>query len=525
MQSSCIRHTDLPHTSKLFADFVYHFDRASPYYAGNPMDSGSYAASAAEIQYPEERRAQLVSALREQNGDNPALDLLANPGTLAVVTGQQVGLFSGPAYTIYKALTAAKLAARLTERGIPAVPVFWLATEDHDLEEINHCWIFNRDHQPVRAEVSGSNPTHQPVGEIRIAEPPTGELRESLQGFPFGDEVTAMVEQAYVPGETLGAGFAALLKRVLSRYGLLYVDPMRASVRKMAAPLIRQVLATAPDLMKLLLERNRELVDRGYHAQVHLENRTSLVFLLEEGRRLTLHRQNGDYVTNGRRFSTNELADRAEQLSPNALLRPVVQDYILPTVADVGGPGELAYLAQTEVIYRSLLGRMPVAMPRAGFTLLDARSAKLMRRYELSLQDFFGGEGCLCGQVSRKLVPPSLSAAFEETKSAATRQLGKLEAQLVSFDRSLASAFDKSRRKILYQLSKIEQKTGREAFRREERASRDTAYLCDLVYPQKHLQERFYSILPFLARHGVDLVGRLYDNVHLDCPDHLLVVA
>jgi bacillithiol biosynthesis cysteine-adding enzyme BshC len=525
MESSCVHHTVLPHTSKLFADFVYHFDAVKRYYSGSPADPESYAAAASALRFPDQRRAQLISALGEQNAGNPALDVLAEPGAVAVVTGQQVGLFSGPAYTIYKAVTAAKLARRLTERGIPAAPVFWLATEDHDFEEINHCWVFNRENQPVRMEVPGTNPTHQPVGEISIAEPPVGALRETLREFPFADEVMALVEEAYAPGASFGASFAALLKRLLPQCGLLYMDPMHASVRAMAAPLLREALAAAPDLTRMLLDRNRELGEGGYHAQVHVEDHTSLVFLLENGRRLTLHRHNGEYAVNGRKFSTAELAERADQLSPNALLRPVVQDYILPTVAYVGGPAELAYLAQSEVIYRALLGRMPVAVPRAGFTLLDARSAKLMRRYDLKIQDFFRGEGCLCGQLALKLIPPGVSGTFGETKLQVTDRLDELEAALLSFDQTLAAAFDKSRRKIMHQLAKIEQKTGREAFRREERAAQDAASLCGLVYPQKHLQERFYSILPFLARHGIDLPARLYDQVHPDCPDHMLVVV
>src|ERR1700704_927171 len=128
MECTCIRHTELPHTTKLFADFVYHFDRVRSYYSYPPFDPAAYAAAASQIDFPDDRRGALVSALRVQNGDSELLTKLAQPGTVAVVTGQQVGLFSGPAYTIYKAIAAAHVARQLTARGIPAVPVFWLAT-------------------------------------------------------------------------------------------------------------------------------------------------------------------------------------------------------------------------------------------------------------------------------------------------------------------------------------------------------------------------------------------------------------
>src|SRR5580700_6670679 len=132
MEPACIRHTDLPGTSKLFADFSYHFDRAARFYRHNPHDPASLGAAAREVSYPEPRRAALTAALKAQNGDSEALRRFRQPGTLAVLTGQQVGLFCGPAYTIYKALTAARLARDLSAQGVSAVPIFWLASEDHD---------------------------------------------------------------------------------------------------------------------------------------------------------------------------------------------------------------------------------------------------------------------------------------------------------------------------------------------------------------------------------------------------------
>src|SRR6266513_2748580 len=172
MECTCVRQTELPHTSKLFADLVYHPDRVKSFYPFSPHDAESFAAAARQIQLAPERRAALVHALREQNGPSASLDLLAKPGAVAVVTGQQVGLFSGPAYTVYKALTAAKLARDLMARGIPAVPIFWLATEDHDFAEINHAWVFDRQHRPVKLEVNSAVASNQPVGEVRLTSIP-----------------------------------------------------------------------------------------------------------------------------------------------------------------------------------------------------------------------------------------------------------------------------------------------------------------------------------------------------------------
>jgi bacillithiol synthase len=525
METACLRHTEIPHTSRLFSDFQYHFDRVSRFYAHNPFDASSYSTVAQEMAFPAERRAQLVAALRAKNGNVPALDVLARPETVAVVTGQQVGLFSGPAYTIYKALTAARLASELTTRGIPAVPIFWLATEDHDFAEVNHTYVFDKEHRPIRLSVNGGAGSERPVGTIPIAAPPVEQMLETLKTFPHAEEVTDLLRQTYRPGVTFGAGFQALLERLLAKFGLLFIDPLDEAVRHLAAPLLREALQSSENLNAKLLQRNQELDAAGYHAQVHVEQKTSLVFLLDGDRRIALRRQNGDYLSKDRRYSVDDLMQAADHLSPNALLRPVVQDYILPTVAYVGGPAELAYMAQSQVLYEDLLGRMPVMLARNGFTLLDARTGKLMDRYKLTVPTFFHGEDGVREQIAKTLIPESLALKFEQSRASLTKLLDELRASLTGFDATLAAAADKSRAKILYQLAKLESKTARETLHRNQRAAADASYTSGLIYPEKHPQERLYSILPFIAQHGPGLVDTLYENIHLDCPDHKVLVV
>ncbi len=522
MECSCVRQTDLPHTTRLFADLVYHPDRLKPYYFLPERRLESYAEAASAIHMDKAHRAALVDALAPLNPASQALERLAQPGTVAVVTGQQVGLFSGPSYTVYKALTAVRLAAELSGRGIPAVPVFWLATEDHDFDEVSHCWAFDASNTTVKLGMRRTA-QDQPVGEVALNTPPVAELREALRELPFGEEVAGMVEAAYPHGAVMGSAFAALLRELLRGFDLVLIDPMAPRVRELAAPALRSALGSAPELTASLLARNAELAAAGYHAQVHVEETTSLVFLLENGRRLTLRRNGEDYVSNGRRFTAADLAERAASLSPNALLRPVVQDSMLPTVTYVGGPAELAYLAQSEVIYRRVLGRMPVPYPRAGFTILDQRSAKLMERYQLCLTDFFHGEEHVRERIAARLVPPALAGELASTRTTVEGAVAHLHGELEKFDPTLAAALERSRKKILYQLGKMDSKIGREMLGRDERAARDAAYVYSLIYPGRHLQERLYSILPFLARHGLDLPERLYQAVRLDCPDHQLV--
>src|SRR5215472_2733416 len=414
MHCTCVRQSDLPNTSRLFADVLYHPDRTAAFYEHPVRDLESFRSSARAIEMPAERRAALISALQVQNPASPALERLARPGTVAVVTGQQVGLFSGPCYTIYKVLHAVKLAAWLTENGVEAVPMFWLATEDHDFAEVNHAWVFNAENHPQKLEMRRSA-SEQPVGDIPLVSPPLAELRAALEGLPFAEDVVSLVEQTYRSGNTMGQAFSELLRRLLAGFDILYVDPMLPAFRELAAPAMRAAVDAAGELTARVLERNRDLGDAGYHAQVHVEDHTSFVFLLEGGKRLGLRRAGRDYVQNSRRFTSQELMDRAASLSPNAILRPVIQDSMLPTVAYIGGPAEVAYLGQSEAIYRLLLGRMPVALPRAGFTILDNRSAKLMECNRLSLGDFFHGESSLKERIASRLVPPALAGEMRET--------------------------------------------------------------------------------------------------------------
>jgi bacillithiol biosynthesis cysteine-adding enzyme BshC len=525
MEAACIRQTLLPRASRLFEDYSYHFDEVARFYRHDPHDATSFHRAAAELSsYPEERRARLIEALRPLNPDSRALETLAKPGALAVVTGQQVGLFTGPAYTIYKALTAVRIAQRLCDEGLPAAPVFWLATEDHDFAEVNHAWIFGPEHEPVRLQARAAAEDHRPVGSLELADIPIDTLRSLLDGFPFGGEVADAAAQAYAAGAPMGGAFRALLKRVLAPFDLVYVDPLVPAFRAVGAPLLRAAVERSADLKRRVLERNRQLESAGYHAQVHIEPGTSFFFLLEGGRRLTLRVRNGGWESAETVYSTAELMNMAERLSPNALLRPVFQDFALPTVTYVGGPAELAYLAQAEPIYSELLGRMPVAVHRASFTLLDYRAAKLMERYALSWPLIFDGEEGIASAISRRLVPESIGHAFQRASTAVHSALEELSRELEAFDPTLKAALARSRSKIAYQFSKIEAKTAREALRRNDRAMRETKFLAGLLYPQKHLQERLYTILPFVAKHGFDLVSRLYDNVRLDCPDHQTMV-
>jgi uncharacterized protein YllA (UPF0747 family) len=295
-----------------------------------------------------------------------------------------------------------------------------------------------------------------------------------------------------------------LAQRLLARWPILFLDPLAPAIRSIGSSLLLMAVAQAPELNAALLERNAELAAAGYHSQVHVEAGSSLLFSLEGGKRTPW---TGEPV-------------RTADLSPNALLRPVLQDYLLPTVAYFGGPAELAYFAQSQVLYQRLLGRMPVMLHRAGFTLLDDRTAKILSRYGLTVTDALIHETGLRERLAAKLIPPGVTEKVAGLRTNLSQQVETLFAEVRALDPTLEKVLARGRDKMLHQLAKMERKTAGQALRRDEQAQRQAQYLHHSLYPHRHLQERFYSILPFLAQHGPDLIERIYEHVEVGCPDH-----
>jgi len=526
MMPSCVLAASaLPGVSALYSDFVCRFERVARFYPYDPRDPSALKRRLSLLDYPEQRRWRLVEALRKQNGDSPALQMLARPGTTVVVTGQQVGLFGGPAYSFYKALSAIRLAEHLSEQGTPAVAVFWMATEDHQWGEINHCWVLSETGVPLRLEILRQDEEPQPAGQQTVPHEALEQLRSALRGWPFSEAACDTVAQAYAPGRTLGAAFASLLRNLLGDRGLLCLDPLEPEIRQAMAPLLAEAIERERELAQAVLARGQELIEAGYQRQVRFEPGSSLFFMLVDNRRLPLRRNGDHYLCAGRRYSPAQLAASPTSLSPAALLRPVVQDWLLPVVASVLGPAEIAYWAQARPLYQGLGVSEPVILPRASWTLLDARTARLMERYGVKFSDFFGGEQALRERIAARLTPPALAAAIERSRQQIAQLLDEMGVGVSAFDASLARAFLKSRSKIMYQVGKIERKVAREALRRDERAAADARWMCNLIYPQRRLQERFYSLVSFLAWRGPELIDKLYAQTLPACLDHRLLIV
>ncbi len=532
MENVCIPHTQIPGSSRIFLDLLYHYERVRDLYPHQPNLDGIEAAAEA-IDYPGERRERVVAALRRQNADaGPAvaanLDRLARRETVVVATGQQVGLLGGPCFAAYKALAAIKYAAELSNRGTPAVPVFWLATEDHDIDEVSHVELLDRDSRRVEIQAATDVRPGAPAGDAKVREVDFEKLRTALSGMDFSSEVQTLVEETYGGAPRFGEAFAALWRRLFAKRGLILLDPMDEELRATAAPLLQQALEAREPIAAELAERARVLQQRGYHVQVAAPADGVMLFRFEDGRRTPLRLEDAGYKAGRRAYARDELQrlleSEPESFSPNALLRPVVQDYLLPTAGLLGGPAELAYWAQSAVLYERLLGRAPAMLHRASFTLLGQRVVKLLDKYELSVTDCLTHEAELRKRLGARLTPAGLTDQLERQGAAVGRALEQMRGSLKEFDPTLAEALERSRRKIRYQFEKIRDKTGREMLRRDARASGDAECLAAWLYPHRGQQERRYSILSFQARYGERLFDEIYEAIRPECANHQALV-
>jgi bacillithiol synthase len=539
MESHCLAFREVPRTTKLFSTFIEDFPRAARYYAHPPTEAGVLAA-ACEIRLGPETRRAVVEVLREQNqrferglvleeATARNLGRLAG-GAVAIVTGQQVGLFSGPAYSFYKAVSALRWAEEITRRGVDAVPIFWLATEDHDLAEVNHSdWNTRAGlahyELPERKEDAGKR-----VGEVALGDGVKAlvdKAAESLEGG-LAEEVAGALRESYTPGDPYGSAFGKLMARLLAGRGIILIDPLDARLHRLAAGVYRRALDEADSLRDALLARSKELDRTGFHAQVKVTRETTLLFYNLNGQRQPLRRHNGNFTAGKASFTPDELRaaiDKSpESFTANVLLRPVIQDTILPTAAYIGGPAEIAYMAQAQVAYQALLGRMPAILPRAAFTLVEPAIARLLTKYGLDVRDVIRGRQHLRGKMEQKSLPRALARRFEADDKALRKVLKAYRKPLGRLDRTLLGALDAAERKILHQFLKLKRKAGRAENFRTGVLDRHERLLVDALYPHSDLQERTLSALPFIASNGSELLDTLSRNMNLASPQHHILL-
>jgi bacillithiol biosynthesis cysteine-adding enzyme BshC len=536
VKTQCLPFSQVPHTSRLFLDYLSYNPTVRDFYPRSPLFPEWVKEEAGRVGYDDARRQTVCNTLENQNrnfGAGPKtfanIERLRR-GALAAVTGQQVGLFGGPLFSIFKALTAVKLAEQATAAGVDCVPIFWLATEDHDLAEVNHVALISEAGVPERLAIDSHGPQDAPVGTITLGAEVTPVV-ERAAALLEDTNIATWLRESYRPGETMGSAFARLMASLFADWGVILLDQADPVFHELAKPILRQAVERSAELDDALLVRGKALEAAGYHQQVKVTSATTLLFEIKNGVRTVVRRKSngtkGEFAVGEERCSSQELLDRIERdagnFSPNVLLRPVVQDYLLPTLAYTGGAAEVAYFAQAAVVYEKLLGRVTPILPRFSATLVEAKAQRLLDRYRVTLPDLFQGPEKLRETLAARTLPSDLQGRFAEAKAALERSLGSIRESLARLDPTLVDAASNAEEKMKYQLAQLEARAARAEVQRNEVITRHSDSLSSALYPNKTLQEREIAGVSFVARYGPELLQNLYETIHTDCHDHQVV--
>jgi bacillithiol biosynthesis cysteine-adding enzyme BshC len=527
-EAECIPFSSIPHTTPLFLDYLHHFDKVSRFYARSPLSTDWYADQLKRMDYPRERREAVAAVLERQNREFGAgkktLDNIQRlrDGAPVIVTGQQVTLFGGPAFCILKALTAILQAEKAG-----AVPVFWLATEDHDVAEVSSVNFPGAD-QLQGFSVNVPHTEGAPVGSIIFGDEIAAVVQQ-VQALFGNSETLDVLAASYRSGDTFGTAFAKFYSQLFADFGIVLLNPLDPELHRMARPIYRQALTQWKQINDALLDRNRELETAGYHAQVKVTPSHTLCFYFQDGVRAPIRHNTEGFWIGERQLALNddELVAEAERcpekFSANVLLRPIMQDYLLPTLCYVGGPSEIAYFAQVAVVYEQLLGRVTPVIPRISATLVEPRQAKLLDRYQLTLQDVFNGPEKLVELLAGKVLPASTLKSFDEAAEHLERALELVQEPLKKLDPTLLDAAQNAGSKMRHQLQGLRDKAARAEARKNTETQHHAEELSTLLYPNKDLQERQIGGTYFLLKYGTAVLETLRASVKMSCPDHQIV--
>lgn len=530
MKASCLPFSSIPHTNPLFLDFLHHFDRVREFYERPPAFADWWKDELQQIRYPQARRQRVAAVLERQNrGFGASARTLENiqrlkNGAATIVTGQQVALFGGPMFVVLKALTAVLLAEKAG-----AVPVFWLATEDHDLAEVNRVHLPASDHLATFTTTTLAHKEGAPVGDIAFNDQIQALFKQLEEQFG-SSELLSILQESYRPGETFGSAFGKFYARVFADCGIVLLDPYDAEFHRITAPLYRDALLKAGEINQALAQRQQQLESAGYDAQVKVTPSHTLCFYLQQGARTPIRQassaQDG-FMIGDQSVSDEELIAQAEQhperFSANVLLRPVVQDYLLPTLCFIGGPAEVAYFSQVEVVYRNLVGRVTPVLPRISATLIEPRQAKLLQRHQMTLLEALQGPEKLREYVAARALPESIMKSFDLAAERLDQAIFLIQRPLEKLDPTLSDAAENAGSKMRYQIQSLREKAARAEARKNTEVQRQAAELSTLLYPNKNLQEREVGSAYFLLKYGAGLIQQLREKLNVGCVEHQMV--
>jgi len=527
-----------PWIRPLVADYAFEYAKVGDFFAGDPRDAHAWREAIARTRAHARSRdtiADIVQAQQRRRGAPAeavaATARLRDPQTVAIVTGQQAGLFGGPLFTLLKALTALELAGRVhREHGVPTVAVFWIDAEDHDWDEVKSCGVL--DASFAHRTIAIGNPPGaevEPVARVRLDESIAAALADLTATLPQTEFTASMLETlraAYDPGIGMADAFGTWMESVLGPRGLVVYDSADPAAKPLAAAVFAREIERAGDTARAAAETGAAMEAHGYTAQVTPQPDTLALFHLNGGRQPI--RIQGDAFQVGERVeSKGALLERVRQapseFSPNVLLRPIVQDTLFPTICYVAGPNELAYLGQLRGIYNAFGVPMPLMYQRATATLLDSNAARFLVRHDVSLEQLHAQDEAVLNQLLASQLPPGVDAAMQDVDALLRERMEQLAASVTEIDATLDGAARSALGRMQDDLKKLHGKIIQAAKRKDDTLRRQFHHVQAQAFPGGHPQERTVGFVFFLNKYGPALVDRLLEELPADMGVHWVI--
>jgi bacillithiol biosynthesis cysteine-adding enzyme BshC len=489
----------------------------------------------------------LTEIIKQQNvsfGGNEAtaanIELLDKENTFAVVTGQQLGLFTGNLYTIYKTITAIKLAKDLSIRfpNYNFVPVFWLESEDHDFEEANHVNVINKHNELVKAgykmpvtaeEEEEFRKDTRPVGRRKLEEEIENIkalLKESLIHTDFTEKIFEYITNIYTPSNDFKHSFAQMMNRIFIGNGVIFLDPDDREIKKLLTPIFEKELNTSPRLCESIINVSAE-IEMSYDLQV--KPKVINLYFIHNGNRYLLEpREEKRFALRNskRRFEQEELLnilfENPEYFSPNVVLRPICQDYLLPTIAYIGGPSEISYFSQLKPAYKHYDLIMPVIFPRASVSVVEGKIKKFFTGFNVDFDDIFHHKR-LMNKVIHKLSEVKVDEEFSKIEDELTRIYYDLKQITGKIDKTLNNTVEGLKDKAVSSLQIFKDKLLNAQSVKNEITTAQIDKVLNNLYPNNTLQERFINILYFLNKYDESFINRLINEIDIHCYNHQVI--
>jgi bacillithiol synthase len=531
----------LPSTPRLYADFWNAKTAIRSMVPRHFREPAALAEQAALVDARTYDRRLLCEVLLEQNerlGAGAAvrdgLARLLNASSLVAIGGQQAGLFGGPLYTVHKALSILAV-ARYAEAALkrPVVPIFWIASEDSDLAEVDHAFVTDRDGMLASLRMPAGAPAKIPVSRIRLGEA-IGPLLDELAGLlPEGDlahEVMADLRSAYTPGRTYPQAFGAWMAHLFGPLGLALVDPSDTRLKGMAHGLFDTEITNRSPVSSAVIEQTARLAAAGYEPQVDVRDGFLTLFHQDPARdAITITARGFALRASGRKFTSRELStllrSSPESFTPNAMMRPLFQDTIFPTLAVVLGPAEIAYFCQLTLAYERLGIPMPVMFPRASLTLVDARVERLRTKLGVDLPRLLERGDHVIDDILREKVPASLARRIADGRQAVQRLWEGIVAEIDVLDPTLHRTALVGAARTLGSFEFMERKIAQAARKKNEVLRGQVTRLTAALAPHGGLQERTLCVVPFLAEYGSRILTAAAEAIDPLASEHRAVVV